>query len=240
MQDSDQREVLLDKVRALRAKAGDAASSKAEVLASLAMLAKLVAKYDIDETELATKTKHDILSGEYQTGQKRLHTALLCCGRSIEYFTETKMWKVGSTGQIKFAGLPSDVEMALYLVELVQCGADRAYVDFYRKFKDTHRHADLRGAGVRTGFMMGFGTTVAARLRALKDEYRKRPATGTSLVLVKTDLIRGYLNDEGISIHPKSYSRNGSSLSKAAGVKAGQKLNLSRPLGGAGSSPRIE
>lgn len=228
---------IIEKIRNLRAKAADAAASEAEAQQAADMAAKLLSKYDLDECDLQqTDGGNRGTIGGYQTHKNELHMALRNCAVAISNLTETECYKVG--GKLNFVGTGADVEMALYLSEMIRGAADRAWTS-YRKNKMYGARSIRDMHHKRKSFLFGFGQRLAERLNNLATERKRQreTSTGTDLVVVKDQIIKDTMADNGIVI--RSPRRRGMRIdgnSQMAGRSAGDSVNLNRPVGGGGSS----
>lgn len=228
---------IIEKIRNLRAKAADAAATEAEAEQAAAMAARLLAKYDINECDLQqTDSSNRGTVGAYQTHKNSLHVTLVYCAIGIAELTETKAYKTG--GRLNFVGTGPDVEMGLYLAEMIRGAADRAW--------KTYRINTMQGARSasdmnrrRRSFLMGFGVRLNERLKELAEERKASRGTGTDLVVVKDEIIKSVLEQAGIKLRAaRARSSRVNSDSFGAGRAAGGQVNLNRPLkgGGAGSA----
>lgn len=233
MQQNQNRNEIIEKIRAMRAKASDAAATEAEAMQAAAMAAKMMAKHEISEADLRKLEREGdgITTDGIDKGRRNLHPTVKFCANAVADLTETKGWR--KAGEVVFAGLDQDVEFALYLMELIRGAAERAWSD-YRKEDPEH----ARENGVRKSYLIGFGVRCAERLRELAEERRaaRHEAGGTALVVRKDALIKRHLADNNVRIE-RTRARKTSVNSDVyrSGRTAAARLNLSRPVPG---SPR--
>lgn len=231
------------RIRALRAKAADEASSMAEAMGAAAHAAKLLAKYDLTEAQIAADDSNDAaaVAGGFGVNRSKLHDVLHIVWSGIAQLTETKSYRDGGT--LRFVGMPQDVEMAIYLSEMLTAASDRMWQDYRKK------HVAPKGRGRsfsmyhRRGFMRGFGTEINARLVELATQRKKDveqqvgKSAGTALVVRKQDLIKTKMDDMGLNLRKTSRRvRVGSDESHAYGSRAARTVNLGRPVEGANTT----
>lgn len=235
------RSDIIDKIRALRAKAEDAAATEAEAMAAAEMAARLLVKHDIKPEELAEVAKSEGTISGFRQG-KVLHPVADYTCNAIARFTETKGYN--HNGEIKYIGLEEDVLMAVYLTEMLVGAGKRgwvAYADENIHIVLPFKQMDLR----RIAYMRGFAQRVSDRLdelKAYRDTARKEAqgtSNATALVVVKDAIIKKVMQENGIALSkrrdkqlhldPKTFM---------AGMAQGDQVNLGRPF--AGNSARGE
>jgi hypothetical protein len=222
---------LIARVKALRARAGDTASSEAEAEAAARIAAKIIAEHELTEAELRERGTGGIAEGVHNDGRARLHPALERAAFEIGQLTECAA--LTRRGANVWVGQPADVAFAIYLCELIEGAAERAYKAHWRRVA-----LFAPSAHYRQSFMAGFGTGIAHRLSALterrKNERRATGASSTSLVTVKSAIIESYLSETRPPLRERRIGRRkephlGASLS---GLTAADRVNLSRPIEG--------
>lgn len=225
------REAILNKIRALRARAANEASSEAEVAAAASRAAKLIQQHEVSEGELRERGSSGIVEGEHNRDRRTRHPALDAASGGIAIVTHCRLL-VGRwyKGAFTWVGQPEDVEFAIYLSELVQAASERAFRD--------HRKGLSRKPTKhwRESFLGGFGIGVHNRLIALERERRevrdRQSTTGTSLAIVKDQIIASYMEETYPAI-PSEKRRQGKDADPFAaimGMRAAQHLNVSAPL----------
>lgn len=126
------RDSIIDKIRKLRRMTEAAGASETEALMAAAQVAKLIAQYNVDESELRLKADAlGLLDDFYSMPGRPSHFHTLVC-KSICAFTHTKLrWKVVMEDTfglgieepwtyVKFYGYPLDVEAAIALCSICQ------------------------------------------------------------------------------------------------------------------------
>jgi hypothetical protein len=231
---------LINKIRNLREKAANEASTEAEAIQAAEMAARLMAKHEVSETELAEAARDGLVTAEaYEDGRKSICPAVEAALDGISAFTQTGVY-ISSTKRKRervwtrsamIVGLPADREMAIYLMLLIEGAAGRAWKDHHKQYR---AHFSFLSSGqlskARESFKLGFGIKITQRLidlaRKRKDE---QASTGTDLVVHKEAMIADAMPDH---LEPaKETDIEKLDLGAAqAGMAAGRDLNLSRPL----------
>ena len=228
------RAQIIDRVKALRARAGDAASSPAEVEAAAQRAAKLIAEHELTEADLREATADAIHTEGFNKGRRTKPIHLNECAHGIERLSETTaIWRRG--GELHFFGFPEDVAFALYLVELVNGAATRAWKTHLSR--RTFRTARALN-NARHDFLLGFGGAVACAFyeAAYRRDADRRAAqsTGTNLVALKGQIIADHLAANLPNIRPAPQERASrrlpDTMALSAGIREGSQINPSRPL----------
>lgn len=228
--DYTERKALVEKIRALRAKASNVASTEAEAKQAAAMVAKLLTRYDMTEQDLGDydEGKAAAVQGEMLDAMPEV---LKWSWAGIVALTETKAY-LGANRRLCFIGMEPDVEMALYLSEIIESACARAL------------KAGFKGADAmqRRSFQAGFGASVKEKLKELAEERKAaKTATGTAIVIRKGDLVSAFEKDAGLKLGRSSRGR-GSKVDVEyfmAGKQVGRALNVSRPISGGNKSERL-
>lgn len=242
------REKIMQRIAALRVRADDAASSEAEIMTSLDRASKLMDAYEITEADLAmaeatgvvtlevvTKPTSDLASG------RNRHKVQLCMV-AIAAYTNTRCVTNGS-GQGEYTGDKPDVEMAIYLTEMIKAALDRSYGNY-------RANVGAVGRGAKVAFQGAMAMRVSERLAQMARERKDRHAQqaekdraigadkSRALVIVAaTEAKREAVEIEFRTRYPSlrktrlsAGGRNGTAAS--AGRKAGDRVGLGRPVGG--------
>lgn len=231
------REEAIARIKALRARASDEASSEAEASAAAARAAKIIAQFEVTEAELIERGTAGVTEAEHNAGRRYPHPTLEIAVCSIGRFTECHpMWRRGAN---VWAGQPEDVEFAIYLCEMIQSAAERAY----------RRHWKARGyrapsAHYRKSFLIGFGLSLVDTLDDMvfaRRMERENQGNGTDLVIVKDALINSYMAEAYPNIRERAIRKRKEPNMRAytAGHQAGRNVNLNRPIGEAPSAEQI-
>lgn len=224
---ADRSEVIA-RIRALRDRAADQASSESEAAAAARIAARIIAEHEITEAELIERGVSGITEGTHNEGRQNRHPALTICAFHIGKLCECRSLSLRGTNI--WIGQPEDVEFAIYLCEVIQGASERAY--------KRHWQRQFRAAPspkYRKSFLMGFGNTVALRLNEMAEQRQRERAqastSGTDLVAVKSALISQHMEKKYPGIKNRRPMRAKPILSAAtAGMAAGRDVNLTRPI----------
>lgn len=188
-------EKLKARIQGLRAKTTDNGCTEAEALSAAAKVAELLDRYDLSLTDV------DILSSPcerraYETRHKKRIPLEDCVG-AIAAFCDCRVWRektpTGDTRYV-FFGLPSDLEVAHYLAELVD-GAVRSELGRYKTSPSYQqfRHKDRHMANA--SFILGMIASIADKLTAMKaGRYQANTDAGRHLVALKSAVVDAELD----------------------------------------------
>lgn len=223
---------VLRKIEALRSKIPENGATEGEAMAALEAAMKLMEKHGLTEEDLQkTSFDRDMSMGEFTQEQKQMHPAAKFCAVKIAEFCGTDGWASYDKKRrktTKMFGFHGDVEMAIYLLELIKGSMDRGwkeYLSTHPKVKGRSRHSEY------WSFMFGFGDKINSKIDEL---IQSETTTGTDLVLSKKALveqgrktllpdlkIREARSSQGIGVYSAVYGK---------GEEAGDRVNLSRPV----------
>jgi hypothetical protein len=225
-------------IRKLTQKTTDRGCTEAEAMSAMAMIDKLLRTYNLSmdrvylgETSCVTKT--------VDTNTKN-RCPIDNCLVAIAYFCDCKVWfsKGAECSSYKFFGLEPDTEMAAYLYIMIK-GAVEVELN---KFKLSPLYQAASGHRRRhvTSFQYGMVNRISARLNDLANERNRsqmqESANGTNLIVVKNHKIESEFEQLNLGLRKKtSLVRFGDYGSFMAGSRAGDDVNLNRPLNNQGS-----
>ncbi|MBW6396892.1 DUF2786 domain-containing protein [Roseomonas sp. HJA6] len=230
------------RIRALAARTVERGCSEAEALAAAQKIGELLEVYGLTMSEVELR-QETCLQREIAFTGPRLQ-ALSAIFLSVIDLTETRGWMVGRDHFV-FFGLEPDVLMAEYLMHLVAGAVDHEEALF--RASDAYRRSRATPQNRLRSFRYGFAERVSTRIeefaahrRAAEEAARQPTSTGTALVLVKEQIIAEGFGELGIRLRT-SYTtrtvRDGAAYRK--GVEAGGRVNLQRPVRGAGGTMRL-
>ncbi len=216
---SDARKKMLERVRAMLNTEG---RTEAEMMAFLAKARELMATYDIDESELkeaAEKaTVHKTAPSDPYEIKKNL-----CV--NVGRFTSTKAFRTRDQ-VINFAGKPSDIIFATWLLDTLQRFVMRALRQHQKELiqKGKFHSNNLTSAS----FVAGCTSRINEKLKELAPV---NWATTQELIVkeLNMSLTKG-----------RASRKNISEKDAAAGVKAGDSARFDRPVGADGSQRRLK
>lgn len=226
-----ERKTLIERIRAMQAKAENEASTESEAIQAAAMAARLMSKHEVTDEELSVIEGggDGIQMQRVNHGTKKMHFALRFAAHGIEILTETKGY-VGTNWvgeqRLVFTGLDRDAEMAVYLSLVIKGAADRAWKTHAKKRSFRNRSMS------RKSFLIGFGERIKERLIEMAHERKEaRSSSGTALVVRKDALIEAHLTEQDIIIQATKSRKMTVNGNYDHGANAANDMNLSRPIG---------
>lgn len=225
------RTTIIERIKALRAKANDAAASVDEAASAAAMAAKLLTKYEVSPQELREREESAGAAERFRQG-KILHPVADYLAVSLASFTETRVYQ--EHGELVFVGVDSDVEMAIYLTEMLVATAKRMWLDIANDLNVGFKELQHK----RQSFFLGFTADIRIRLaRIMEERLEQRKSTMSSkgssdLVVVKDSIIQNKLDEMGIKLYKakRRQTFHPDRDSYASGAKAASNVNLNRPM----------
>jgi hypothetical protein len=228
------REKLIRKIAALRAKAMDPSVTEAEAMSFAAKVSEMMEVYEIEEADLALAEKRafsfDIGRDDMKAGERQAHRVgyvLRAIGRlcRVQFITD----KSAKTPRFVCVGDRPDREAAIYLAKVIMQAMESEYARYKLATGEV-------GRSTKHSFQLGMAVRLNERIMEMvrAREQAQRAATGTALVLV--DQKRALVQDEFSKLFPKVRMGRASSARRGgafgAGKVAGDRVNLSRGLGG--------
>lgn len=218
------RDNILNKVRALLSKTLENGCTENEATVALAMAEKLMQEHEIDANDLNIDDEKAIIELSDMRDPQNIRWKLCYW---ISKFTDTLSF--GNKKQIKFAGLKSDVEFAMWLAEALT-----SFVQAQLKsYMWANGYQSLQGAKrnrVINSFVIGCCSRINTKLKSMIDE-RKPTTNSMALVVAKTALINEAVKDLKIG---KEETRGRKNKIEADafqdGKKAGEKASFGRPV----------
>lgn len=176
------------RLAALRAKANDSGATEAEAVEAMKAAMKLAEKYGVSLDDLATDDVEVVKRDFASNGDKAyLHEVDSMLATSLAKFCDCQVWRQG--GIVSFAGLESDIELAVFLRERLKATMDFEY-EIYKEFV----HEGRITRGIRASFMAGFAERIKARMSAFKSDAAKFDKSSTALVVRKNELVRAFVH----------------------------------------------
>jgi hypothetical protein len=246
----NERDKIKERVAKLLNMTADRGASEAEAMFAAEEVARLMAHYDINATELSVRSTRAIeqivtvrkYGNMNIAGPCARHVAQLCdcmywLSREIDPRDTdlSPLWQ-REIRTVVFFGLPADAEIAGYLFDLIS-NAIVAEIEVYKESPDYQREveAGVNGRTAVTSFVNGMEKTICSRLDAMREEKHQavQEATGRALVIVKEAQIEEDFAATGIKLVSGggSYRGSGSAGAGASGRAAGGRVSLSSGVG---------
>lgn len=222
------------KIRALIAKSTNNGASENEAMVAMKKVGELLQQFNLSMTDVSEVRKEACIEGTYNTGSKHVGVET-SVAVAIGKMTGTRVWMVRGTKEIvlHYFGLETDVEMAIYLTDIIA----NSYDTEFDLFKQTSTYINFTGHRrvVQTNFQKGFKNRIYSRIMEQVNEqkYSVFNTTGTDLVVVEKEK---YVEEEfakmGMKLRTtKTYNRSRfHSGAYSSGINAGDKVNLNRPI----------
>lgn len=220
-----EREKIAGRIRALAAKTVENGCTEGEAIAAAAMLAKLLAQYNmtLDEAELAANP----FARHTERHEDPVGDRLWKVADASAYLTGARFWTSAAgvwPREINFFGFDHEVEVARYMLEIC-AGAMRRE---HQRLKD-ERYPRVLKRAVEQPFLDGMADRLRQRIRDLKPP----EPTGKGLVVLRGALIDKAMNERGIALRDRNMRGSRSlDLAYLDGVIAGDRVALNRGVRG--------
>lgn len=218
---------IIKKIKALRARAADVASTEAEAEIAARIAAKLLSEYNISLSELDVRAE-GVGKETWDSGKTtRPFESMALFG--IDKLCRTKSYFSG--GIISIIGAPADVETALYFLDIIRTAALGQSLLFQLSFEfDELQAAGQSTRSINAAFKIGLARRIGERLKAMATE-PEYESSGRDLVPVKNALIREFMDRSGIHLQSSAKPNINSRGAYAAGQSAGNGVSLARGVG---------
>ncbi len=231
--DQEKRSALLDKISALLEKTQINGCTEQEAIAAAELAQKLMAKYGLSLSELETiSSPLDAIEVDgTPIGNQRCHEVVRCAA-AIEFYTDTKSWYnfhgyINGHGArvnrrhdhdgviLCYFGLPTDVQVAIYLTQTLQRALDDEWRAFWRDAKDWDgfwedtEEPKVSPRTARTSFMDAMTTRLSDRLREMKEAQSQSSMNNCrEIVLAKERIVQDAFDAANIKIRRASYRQH--------------------------------
>lgn len=218
---------IIRKIKALRARAADAASSENEAAKAAEVADRLLREHNINLSELDVRAE-GVQKSVWGAG-RRTRGPETFAAQKIGDATNCGVW-VANGGEIVYLGNPADVEVALYFTDLISNAAE-ACLRAYRKTENYARLSHYFSARkIASDYRIGVCHRLGERILEQVQLERKPQASGTGLVVVKNALIKQWLEDSGTDFRkPRSKRTVGGAYNTGRGDADG--VSIGRGVG---------
>lgn len=231
---SSNRDAALKRIKALAAKTVENGCTEEEAMAAMAKMGELMDRYGIESSE--TEIREEVcVTGVHGAERLKTHPSSWCA-KAIAAYCDCRVWHRTGTGRIMFFGLPADVEVATYLMKVVEGAMDRGFKNF--KKSPDYPSYDPYPKRTRNTYMVAFSNRVNARLAEMhKARHTEQlvTTTGTSLIVVKNAVVTEQWAKTGVTLRKASTGTvrmSGNDAARAAGVAGGNAVHLGSALSG--------
>lgn len=220
------------KILALRNMIEERGATEAEAMAALAKADKLMAEHGLTEADLEmAEAKRDMSRGEFKYGIKTQHPCAKWCSKTVGRFCGVVTWYSSSSKTSNGFGFNADVEMYEFLLKLIHDSMNREWKEYL------HKNPARPGISRHTeywSFMLGMAERINEKIYELMEAREvKIDSTGTDLVVKKYAVIEAAMSEMLPGLTLRSTSSRGIRADGSAmieGRKAGDKVNLNRPI----------
>lgn len=197
---TENRRAAAARIRALLSKTVDNGCTEEEAMAAAAKAGELMDRYGIESSEVEIRAEKCTAGSHRSRAGKRgdreranraseiTHVAI-----AIAKFCTCRVWTSGP--EVRFFGLPHDVEVAVYMSDAIET-AMRSSFRRYRKGPD--RPPLISGHALRSDFMGAMASRLSHRLdemRRARDGEKHQTSDGRSLVAVKGQVVEEQYSD---------------------------------------------
>jgi hypothetical protein len=233
---TDNREKMLDKIRALLSKTTENGCTEEEELASLAKARALMDAYEVTGADLQLAKDEGAILRKEPPGSRDMHGIKAAMAGAVAQFTDCRAWRDRKAGLV-FCGLPADVRFATWLLDHLTAFVQAELVK--------HLMGDTRMNGGRrlaiNGFVIGATSQITRRLTELCKPAATASVNSRALVVTKQAVIRAKMAELGIHLRKgRSSGRQYDASSLASGRSAGDRASFCRPVSGANAVPRLK
>jgi hypothetical protein len=230
---TDNREKMLDKIRALLSKTTENGCTEEEYLAALAKARALMDAYDITEADLELTKEEGVVLRKERTGTDPHHIKWNMSS-TVGQFCDCTAWR-DRDGKLVFLGLASDTQFATWLLDHLAAFVLTELAD--------HLMGDIAIGMPRRKVINGFVDGITGRISERLRELCKPPAAASTnsraLVVIKQTLIKAKLAQLGIKLRTRTSCHQRDEGSFAAGHSAGDRATFGRPVSGRAATLRI-
>jgi hypothetical protein len=238
------RTAAIGRIRALLNKTVENGCTEEEAFSAAQKAGELMDRYGIESSEAEIR-EEKCTTGLHGGHRARAHESKWVA-KAVAQFCDCRVWHRTGTGQLAFFGLPADVEVATYLMGVIEGAMTRGF----NEFRKTPEYASADGyydtpKRLRNTYMVAFANRVSVRLSEM---YKARhtenlmTTTGTSLVVVKRQVVDAQFFQTGIRISRAKASNvrmSNNDAARNAGQAAGDKVHLGGAVTGGASVKRL-
>lgn len=221
----NERQKLLNKIRALLSKTVENGCTEAEALAALDMASRMMDAYEVTAEDIELKGESAEIRQNKWNDPQGIRKGLAV---RIAAFCDCKVWR-DKKGKITFCGMQSDVDFAMWLLDTLSNFVKTELI----KFLPGAYADEIQKRRMINGFVLGCCMRINERLRLLKEgsEFKAKD-NSRALVVAKNAVIIRKMQEVGIELRKARgqktfYERDSFSAGKAAGDRA----TFGRPVG---------
>jgi hypothetical protein len=228
---TDNRENMLDKIRALLSKTTENGCTEEEELAALAKARALMDAYEVTEEDLQLTKDQAAILREEPPGTEDPHGIKFNLCHVVGEFTDCRAWRKHRSkgGGLVFCGLPADARFATWLLDHL--------TRFVQAELANHLMGNVATGMPRrraiNGFVIGITERISERLIELCKPAPAATANSRALVVAKQQVIKSRMDELEIKLRSCGGSeKQHDTSSLKAGRSAGNRASFGRPVSG--------
>jgi hypothetical protein len=225
------RNSIVEKLRALLSKTVENGCTESEMLAALDKAAAMRDAYDVSDEELQlTKEEKVALHAEPKDAADQ-HQLKWRLSSGVRMFCGVQIYRRPHQTGLHFIGLPSDVELASWLLDTL---ADFVFGALYEHLIGCLAPKSDRRTIIRS-FVESCCNRINEWLLELVERSRQvQTSNGRELVVVKDTAIKAFMKDNRIQLRATSCGGRGNvdEAASTAGRAAGDRATFGRPVSG--------
>jgi Protein of unknown function (DUF2786) len=232
------RNLIIEKIRALLSKTVENGCTEAEMMAALDKAAAMQDAYDISDEELQLTKEEKVMLHTDPPDLSDPHKIKWQLSGAIGQFCNVQIYRSPHQTGLQCVGLPSDVQFAMWLLDTL---ADFVFAELYALLIGCLAPKSERRIIIRS-FTAACCDRITDRLLALIERSKaERTSNGRELVVIKDAAIKAFMKDNGIHLRTCSgYSPTTvNSAAEAAGRAAGDRAAFGGPVTGVAGVLRL-
>lgn len=243
---TEKRQDLIKRIRALQAKTVQNGCTEQEALAAATLAAKLIDKFGFEQSELEIKLEP--LTEDTYLGPGKTLAGAWYVASAIQDYCDVRAFReqVGDRHVIKVFGRETDVALANYLLNLCATAFVHEWRAFAKQYRqETGQTVAQKPGNTKRAFELGMGSRLSQRFKEMKaarntqmDPNSNR--TGKDLVLVKNAVVDEEFAKRYKTKETKSRSGKTDISAYLAGVSAGNRVSINPGVGSAGAPKAIK
>jgi hypothetical protein len=222
---------VINKIRNLRARAADAASTEGEAEMAIKIAAKLMAEHNLTLDDIGVKAEGVKADRWGPDGKHRPVAASAWFG--VQKLCNVRIIRDNACAKLIIVGNPTDVETAFYYLDIVNAACKACWDTYFKTWECREailKHGSQRG--VSQDFKKGVAYRLGERMAEMaKQRDGEQTAQGQGLVVVKDALINSYVREKIGKLSQGKGAIN-SQDAYSAGKVAGNSVGLNTGVSG--------
>lgn len=237
-----------NKIKAMSLRTVENGCTEHEAMAAMAMVGRLLAQYNLTMSEI--DVREQVCTTVYIPTDRANQHPVSGCLTALSKFLDLKVWisskreREGSKSvkrvSYAFFGQQQDLDMVQYLYNMIKGAIDNETERF--KNSEQYRYNSTSRKTLSVSFQRGMVSRIAQRLYQMKKEndadvHQAAGSTSRALIVLKGQLVDEEFKKLNMKLKTAyATARTTNANAYYAGQAAGNKVNLSRPLGNSGTN----